>query len=113
MSVYLRIVRVKMQSQRKLDKITIGVQNRARCNCPKKIYSVDLATLFCIEYLPVILSHLQKLRSISIKFYSVNARFYFQGPALYMGSTYRSNHNVLHRIATSYTESSPTNFSQF
>ena len=54
-----------------------------------------------------------KFQSLLIKFYSVNAIFYFQGPALDVEPTCNSSHAVLHRVAPSYTESSTTNFSQF
>ena len=53
--------------------------------------SSGLATLICTKQLPIILSYLKNFWSISIKFYSVNARFYFQGPALDIGSTCMSN----------------------
>ena len=36
----------------------------------------------------------------------MNARFYFWGPALGVGPTCTSSHTVLHRVATSHTESS-------
>ena len=53
-----------------------------------------------------------KFLSILIKFYSVNARFYFYDPALDVGLTCNSSHAALHRVAPSHTESSPINFSQ-
>ena len=74
---------------------------------------VGLATLLCTEQLPVILSHLQQISVNFDKNYNVNARFYFQGPSLDVGLTCNSCHTVLHKIAASHTESSPTNFSQF
>ena len=43
----------------------------------------------------------------------MNARFYFQDPVLDLGLTFRSSHTVLHRVATSHTKSSPTNFVNF
>jgi len=38
-----------------------------------------------------------------IKYYSVNMRFYFQGPALDVGPTCRSSHTSLHRVVASHT----------
>jgi len=43
----------------------------------------------------------------------MNAGFYFQGSTLDVGPTYRFSHTVLQKVATNYTESSPTNFNQF
>ena len=40
-------------------------------------------------------------------------RFYFQGPALYIGSICMSSHTALNRVAVSHTESSLKNFGQF
>jgi len=68
------------------------------------------ATLFCTKYMLVIPIHLQQ---ILIKIYSVNARFYFQDPTLDVGPTCSFSHTALHKVATSHTESSPTNFNQF
>ena len=51
-----------------------------------------------------------------IKIYSVNARFYFRGPTLDVGSTCSFSHTALQRVAASHTESSPKisiNFDKF
>ena len=68
------------------------------------------ATLFYTKYMLVVPIHLQQ---ILIKNYSVNVRFYFQSPALDLGSTCSSSQSALHRVAASHTESSPTIFNQF
>ena len=80
-----------------------------QCLSPYMDPRVGLTTLFCTEQLPVIQSQLQqisanfdkilqcehesnKFRPILIKFYSVNAKYYFQGPTLDVGSTCNSSH---------------------
>ena len=55
----------------------------------------------------------KKIRSISIKIYSVSARFYFRGPAFGVGPTCASSHIALHRVATSHTESTQKNLVNF
>ena len=58
-----------------------------------------------------------RIQQISVNFdkkiYSVNAKFYFKSSAFDVRPMYNSSHTALHRVAVSYTESSPIKFSQF
>ena len=55
------------------------------------------------------------IKKISVnfdKFYNMNARFYFRGPAFDMGSTCGSICVALQRVAANHTELSLTNLNQ-